>query len=272
MNASTIRQNVSQVAKALGKGEASIRRWIQQFNIPTIEEGGQNLLSQEMVQVLLQIKELRDQKLRSEDIELNVSEAIHLERQRLNVGEASRDESSGMARRMLEDLTSAMAEHHEILAQSVSGAVHEAARMADRYAESQRELGRMEAMMQALQYQLQEAQQQARLLPEKAQALQDRELEARLLAQKLASEIEQRAAREQAQESLEAQLQRQQVEIEALRAEKTSLAQSLSESQVQLEQTQLANTELEALLESERARTWWTKLTGKTGKNAQSPG
>ena len=189
-NTTTNRQNVSQVAKLLGKGEASIRRWIQQFGIPTIEEGGQNLLTQDMVQVLQQIKELRDQKLRSEDIELNVMDAILEARDRLNVDEPTRDESSLSTRRMVDELTQAMAEHHEILAQSVTGAVQEATRMADRFAESQRELGRMEAMMQAMQYQLQEAQQQARLLPEKAQALQDRELETRLLEQKLEQEQE----------------------------------------------------------------------------------
>lgn len=270
LNVTTNRQNVSQVAKTLGKGEASIRRWIQQFNIPTIEEGGQNLLSPEMVQVLQQIKELREQKLRSEDIELNVYPAIRQERERLKVGEPVRDESSVTARRIVEELSSAMAEHNEALAQSVTGAVQEASRMADRYAESQRELGRMEAMMQAMQYQLQEAQQQARLLPEKAQALQDRELESRLLAQQLEQAKQQAVATEQARESLEDTLARQARELEALRADKASLEQnvkelkqSVKELKANLAQQEEESSALEEQLQAERTKTWWTKLTKK---------
>lgn len=270
-NSAANRQNVSQVAKALGKGEASIRRWIQQFGIPTIEEGGQNLLNPEMVQVLRQIKELRDQKLRSEDIELNVSDAIQNERERLNIDEPLRDESSGIARRMVDDLSQALAEHHEILAHSVNHAVQEASRMADRYADSQRELGRMEAMMQAMQYQLQEAQQQARLLPEKAQALQDRELEARLLQQKLEMEQQQLEASEEARDQLEEALERKDKEIARVQAEKQTLEQTVKELNAQIQelkaQVSQQQEELEArdnLLESERSKSWWDKLTKKT--------
>lgn len=276
-NASTNRQNVSQVAKALGKGEASIRRWIQQFSIPTIEEGGQNLLTPEMVQVLRQIKDLREQKLRSEDIELNVNEAIQNERERLNIDEPLPDESSGIARRMVDDLSQALAEHHEILAHSVNNAVQEASRMADRYAESQRELGRMEAMMQAMQYQLQEAQQQARLLPEKAQALQDRELETRLLLQKLEHEQQKREheqqqleASEEARDQLEESLEKQDSAIKRLQAENQNLEQTVKDLKTRLEelQTQVRRQQEEieakdALLESEKSKTWWNKLTKK---------
>lgn len=262
-NPMTNRQNVSQVAKALGKGEASIRRWIQQFNIPTIEEGGQNLLTPEMVQVLQQIKELREQKLRAEDIELNVTEAIRSEREKLNFDEEPRDESSGIARRMVDDLSQALAEHHEILAHSVNNAVQEASRMADRYAESQRELGRMEAMMQAMQYQLQEAQQQARLLPEKAQALQDRELEARLLQQQLDMEQRQLEASEEARDDLETALERQSQELKAALAEKQALEQTVLELKAQLQRQQEELEARDALLESERSKSWWDKLTKK---------
>lgn len=257
-----MRQNVSQVAKHLGRGEASVRRWIQQFGIPTIEEGGQNLLSYEMVQVLQQIKELRDQKLRSEDIELNVTEAIREEKNRLGADSSPRGESSKETRRMVEELSQALAEHHEILAQSVTGAVQEATRMADRYADSQRELGRMEAMMQALQFQLQEAQQQARLLPEKAQALQARELESKLLVQKLELEAQQRSASEQAQKGLEARLESQQQELESLRQAKAELEEKLKDAQEQLKAK-------EAELEQERNKTWWNKLTKNEQKSAK---
>ncbi len=263
-NTMTNRQNVSQVAKLLGKGEASIRRWIQQFGIPTVEEGGQNLLTPEMVVVLQQIKELREQKFRSEDIELNVMDAILEERDRLNVDEPRRDESSLSTRRMVDELTQAMAEHHEILAQSVTGAVQEATRMADRFAESQRELGRMEAMMQAMQYQLQDAQQQARLLPEKAQALQDRELEARLLEQKLEREQEQLEASELARDQLEANIAKQQTEIDSLKTDKASLEQTVAVLNAKLARLeQEAQLQAEAL-HAERSKSWWDKLTKKT--------
>ena len=262
-NSTTNRLNVSQVAKALGKGEASIRRWIQQFGIPTIEEGGQNLLSPEMFLVIKQIKELREQKLRSEDIELNVVDAIRDERERLNVDEPVRDDSSATARRMVEDLTNALAEHHEMLAQSVTGAVQEASRMADRYAESQRELGRMEAMMQAMQYQLQEAQTQARLLPEKAQALQARELEARLLAQKRELEQQQLEASEEARDNLEEAVDRQAKEMARLLQEKQSLEQTVIELKAQVQRQQEEIEAKDALLMSERSKSWWDRLTKK---------
>jgi len=268
--ASTNRQNVSQVAKALGKGEASIRRWIQQFGIPTIEEGGQNLLTPDMVQVLRQIKELREQKLRSEDIELNVTDAIQNEREKLNIDEPLPDESSGIARRMVDDLSNALAEHSEILAHSVNNAVQEASRMADRYAESQRELGRMEAMMQAMQYQLQEAQQQARLLPEKAQALQDRELESRLLQHKLELEQQQLEASEEARDLLEENLEKKENVLSRLQAENQTLEQTVKDLKTQLEeltaQVKRQQEEIEArdaLLEAEKSKTWWNKLTKK---------
>ncbi len=254
MSKATIRQNVSQVAKHLGRGEASVRRWIQQFGIPTIEEGGQNLLSQDMVQVLQQIRDLREQKLRAEDIELNVTDAIRQERHKLSADESQRNESPGTARRIVEELTEALAHHQEALAQSVTGAVQEASRMADRYAESQRELGRMEAMMQAMQFQLQEAQQQARLLPEKAQALQARELESKMLAQKLDQEKQQRVDVEKKQEKLEDTVTRQRNEIESLVQEKQKLEQKLQELSHQLEQK-------ENELEQEQAKSWWNKLT-----------
>lgn len=253
------RLNVSQAAKTLGKGEASVRRWIQQFGIPTSTEGGQNLLSTEMMQVLSQIKELREQKMRSEDIELNVSAAIQKERERLNADESVPNGSPQNERRMIAELTEALAEHNEALAQSVNSAVQQASKMADRYAESQRELGRMEAMMQAMQYQLQEAEQKARLLPEKAQALQEREREAERLNEKLKQTHRELKSVEAEQSDLKHLLQNEQTARQ--KSEKEYL-EKIAALEAELEEHKKQNQNLQAELEQERKRSWWNKLTG----------
>ena len=98
------------------------------------------------------------------------------------------------------------------------------------------------------------AQQQARLLPEKAQALQARELESKMLAQKLDQEKQQRVDVEKKQEKLEDKVARQAKEIESLVQEKQKLEQKLQELSHQLEQK-------ENELEQEQAKSWWNKLT-----------
>jgi len=251
------RINVSQAARQLGKGEASIRRWIQQFSIPTSVEGGQNMLSADMLDVLAQIKALREQNLRAEDIELNIAEAIQNERQQQNMEPPGAQQASApdFARQMMADLTEALTEHNEALAQSVSSAVQQATRMADRYAESQRELGRMEAMLQGIQYQLKEAEQKARLLPEKAQALQEREREARQLNEKLSHT-------EQSREALQQTLSQSQAECLELKREKTDLLTEVAALKAQLAEKESENQALQAELTAERNRGWWDKLTG----------
>ena len=255
--------NVSQAARLLGKGEASIRRWIQQFSIPTSVESGQNMLSPNMVGVLQQIKALREQNLRAEDIELNIADALEAERQLLQqeapaTGQA--ESSSEVARQMMAELTDALTEHNEALAQSVHAAVQQASRMADRYAESQRELGRMEAMLQGIQYQLREAEQKARLLPEKAEALQAREREAQDLHARL-----QQAEREQ--EKLNDDLRRERESLQELRAAHESLNNKLENVQDTLDKTQAENQSLREALNQERGRSWWDKLTKGAASN-----
>lgn len=258
------RLNVSQTAKLLDKGEASIRRWIQQFGVPTSTEGGQNLLSSDMVQVLSQIKELRARKMRSEDIELNVAEAIRQERERLNVSEQSqRDEPSRSERRMISELTEALAEHNEALARSVGSAVQQASKMADRYAESQRELGRMEAMMQAMQYQLQEAEQKALLLPEKALALQEQERQARQLNERLDKTRRELKTIESGHETLSQKLKQEQNERLKLEKEKAELLDKLALVENTLTEKEKENQNLSLELDQEKKKSWWDKFKGK---------
>lgn len=259
------RLNVSQAAKLLGKGEASIRRWIQQFGIPTSNEGGQNLLSSEMVDVLRQIKELRAQKLRAEDIELNVEDAIRDEQQKLNQDHSPgrNDEASDIARQMVADLTDAMAEHNDAIAQSIKSAVQQSAKMADRYAESQRELGRMEAMLQGLQFQLQEAEKQARLLPEKAQALQEREEQTKALNDQLGQTEKKLEKIKEEQANLSQQLEDERKTKSELSNEKRELRNLVEQLKHELKEVQGENQQLTAELEQERSKSWWNKLTQK---------
>lgn len=256
--------NVSQAAKLLGKGEASVRRWIQQFGIPTTTEGGQNLLSSDMLQVLTQIKELRARKMRSEDIELNVSDAIQEEQELLDhVTQQRSDGSSGIERRMISELTEALAEHNEALARSVGSAVQQASKMADRYAESQRELGRMEAMMQAMQYQLQEAEQKARLLPEKAQALQEQERQARQLTERLDKTRQELRSFESEHKDLSRKLKQEQNERLKLEQEKKELQEKLEQLENNLNEKENINQNLSLELEQEKKKSWWDKFKGK---------
>lgn len=256
MTTPTNRYNGLTVAKMIGVGESTIRRWTADFNIPFAEIGGQRLYNDQAVEVMRQIQALRDQKVNAEDIKLNIAKGLEA----AGGGETSQaqkpDESPGETRRMLEELRSDLKAHSQQIAESLNAAVSESGRMADRYAESQREIGRIEALLQMTDRQLQEAKQAAKLLPEKAAALQAQEAR----AQKLESDVSGLAGELAGVKSALALEQSAHADTKRLLNDSQATAEGL---RAQNEALQAQVKELQQALEQEQARPWWQKITKK---------
>lgn len=237
----------------VGKDEATIRRWVKQFNIPYQEAGGKKTLSAEMMQALSQIKALRNEGMSTEDIRLNIGQTLKRETKSLPAAKLQTAEAADLARLMGAEISEQLQEHSQAMAEAVKSAVDQVAKMGQ-------ELGatrtRLEFTLQALS----EAQQQARQLPEKAQSL----LEAEQRAQQLEQQIIQTKARSQeldlSRQDLQQKFQKAEIQITNLEEKNQDL-----KAQTQAQASQIR--ELQQLLEQERqqlaveqGKSWWAKL------------
>jgi len=259
--------NIVQMADKVGIKEATVRKYASEFSIPSFKRpSGERHFSAALVPVFRQIKALREGGMGAEEIRSNIAETLAQEAEKLAVlPEAQGVDVELIVDRVAERMRGEIQKHDQALLRSL---IEERDREAGALRE---ELGRAKALIEIAQAQLGEAQQQARLLPEKAQSLEaaerkawqaeqiaerahEREQAAGAEALKLAGELEQ--ARDQIR-ALEAEAKVSAGQITDLQAQAAAQAGQIRELQ------QLLQAEREALAR-ERGRSWWAKLTQKT--------
>lgn len=286
--------NGVQIAERVGITEGGIRKYAKEFDVPSWKTPtGQRHYSIEMIPVFQQIRSMREQGVSSDNIKLNVSDALNAERDRIR----GRPEGYGIdSKTLVYEVVEQMQGEIQDSGQALLNQV--LVRLTDEYGRLREDLGASNALLQVTRMQLEEAQQKVQLLPAQAESLlqeqnkvRQAEDEARWLQNQqasLASELE--SAQSQIQELNQAQqgtqkelaqaeLARQAAELERKHTEQlvADLRQQLDQAQAneraqaeELSQAKIRIGTLERELETEREalaterrKTWLDKLTKK---------
>lgn len=256
---------VVELAELLGINEATVRKWAKTHDIPSWKDGNGRHFAPSMLYVFERIKTLKADGMTDEQITPNIQDDLKAERERVgklpNLPDLDLDTVTDATVRRLKPL---IEQHAEAQSRAVLSLLQ------DKYGEAREQIGAFQAQVRYLAAQLEDAQVQAKLLPEKAESLRAAEAEAQNAArevQRLTEELKQASGSlrqmEMDYQSLTDRLERTEAKATALQEANDALEQRAVDLSAELD---AKNKEVEALkseLERERSRTVWDRMMGK---------
>lgn len=278
-----------QLAKDAGIGEPTVRKYKDLYNIPPSRVSGNKILyDPRLADVFKQIYELTSQKRESDEIQAEVDAALKefglvdepqaQKREADNQAQAQTREAKSMSQEIAEKVSeqvSAMAmEHNKVIVEMMDAKAKEQSDLITRLSESERDRGRLEGMLESMQYQLIEAQNAQKLLPEKVEALQEQEIKAIQLQSQLkqlelesgttqkdlAQAKEQQQRYEQSLQLANQTVEQKEAQLKEMERERERMREELEALHAEKEALQAENQAKDEALEAERNKPWHKKI------------
>lgn len=171
------------------KRESTIRLWAKKYGIPSELINKERLFDSNLIDVFKQIKSMKSMRRQFSDatIELNIAQALGEKVTHTRI--AAPPFQPERSTTQLEIATqSEVQEHTQTLMEALKATVEAGQKTAENYAQAMRDVGKLEALLQATQEQLTEAKKQLLMLPETTQALAKAQSEAEALRAELERE------------------------------------------------------------------------------------
>lgn len=248
-----------QISKIIGVDESTIRKWCKdRFDLPYNKIDGQVRHSPKMIPVFQQIKSMIAGEFSTEDILLNISDAVSEVRTEHAENTPQGVDLDAVVSAVIDRIGPSLASDRDLMANAV------VENMTSKYGQLSKALGKAEAVIELQQRQLTEQDHQIKLLPEKA-ASQASDLQAKLdQAQAENLELKERSLKlELANEGLKKDLDRCKKNSENARVAEAERNGQLSEAHAKIAHLESDLSVLENELSAERSKTIWQKMTKK---------